>query len=708
MTKLSNLKLQLDRGFFGADCILLLRISILWNIWRDHLQKKNFSKKWSGVEVVILLYKNEMLRTGDFLNEKYRIEKLLGEGGMGIVYLGWDLVVERFVAVKEIKASLPDYDKYIERIKREAKLLARLNHPNIVILYDLIQCQDNWYIVMEYVEGVTLDKKLEQTGALPHRDATPILKQMLAALDHAHQAGIIHRDFKPGNVMIKADGQVKVMDFGLAKIQTPGSMTRSTKSEHTGGGTRYYLSPEQVESDGKVADHRSDIYSLGMTCYEVLTGYMPLKEKKTTVEIYNAILGDNFSPPIECNAKVPEKLSEIVRKAIALKPRDRFQSASEMLAAIEEFEKKAPSPPPKPFLITLLSFTIVILVLTLLTVFAVPDLPLRILKWVGILSPTKVAVYTAPAGAKIKFGGKPAGKSPLRSRFVNVDTLHVSIEESTYFSIDTSIVVKGATDTTLIFILKPAAIFAVEVVPEIAEVMIDGKIIPLAERKHIELAVSEHDLLIISEGYEAINGKIFLQHGLNPPRLDTLKLLRIAELLPPLKDTQRKQPIRPTRKDTAITTPTSSSSVEARPRTGILTFTINPPSDVYIGDSLAARAATQPSFPLPLDKYAVKVVHAELGRWSETIAITEQGASQEVDFTKKYTIRVLAFDENDEPRGANIYTDGLPSGQSTPANLLRNFGYHEFEVRLEGYQSERRVLNVEKNDKIVFKLKRSL
>src|SRR5262245_51595770 len=180
-----------------------------------------------------------MLKIGEVVSARYRIERVLGEGGMGVVYLSWDSVTERFVALKEIKSSLADFDRLIERIKKEAKVLAKLNHPNIVILHDLIQFQNNWYLVMEYVEGVTLEKKLEQAGALPHDEAIPIFIQILAALDHAHQAGVIHRDIKPGNVMIKSDWQVKVMDFGLAKLQPGGSITRSTKTEHPGGGTLY-------------------------------------------------------------------------------------------------------------------------------------------------------------------------------------------------------------------------------------------------------------------------------------------------------------------------------------------------------------------------------------------------------------------------------------------------------------------------------------
>jgi len=656
-----------------------------------------------------------MLNIGETVNERYRIEKTLGEGGMGIVYLGRDLMLERFVALKEIRASLPSYDKYIERIKKEAKALARLQHPNIVTVHDLIQYRNNWYIVMEYVEGVTLDKKLEQAGALPDQEATPIFKQILKALAHAHQAGIIHRDIKPGNVMSKSDGQVKVMDFGLAKDQTRLSATRSTKTEHTGG-TLYYLSPEQVESEGKVVDGRSDIYSLGMTCYEVLAGYMPLKEKKTTVAILNAILRDNFPPPTKFNATVPKELSKIVRKAIALKPAKRFQSAGEMLAEVEKFEtgqekNEDPVVANKRRIRLVLELTwgiiSVALVVALLTIFFVPDLPLRMLKWVGLRSPTRVAVYTEPAGAEIKLGGKSAGESPLLSRFVDVDTLEVTIEKSTYFSIDASIALKGVRDTTLSFILAPAATFAIATVPESAEIMIDGKTIPPAERENLELTVDEHHLRIVGAGYETIDEKIFLRQGLNAPRVDTLKQAMIAAPPKPAPKAKSKSPAKPASEDPVVTAPPATSVVDARPRTGILTLTINQPSEVYIGDSLAATAAAQARFTLPLGNYAVKVVHATMGRWSDKLTITEQGTSKEIDFTKKFTIRVLAVDSNGERIAAAIYLDNRSTGKLTPDKLPLNFGYHEIEVHLKGYESERREFNVEKDGKIEFMLNRA-
>jgi hypothetical protein len=156
-----------------------------------------------------------------------------------------------------------------------------------------------------------------------------------------------------------------------------------------------------------------------------------------------------------------------------------------------------------------------------------------------------------------------------------------------------------------------------------------------------------------------------------------------------------------------ITASTPSGSVTTPTPRGILKLTINPPSDVYIGDSLAAKAATQPSFTLPLGTYAIKVVHATLGNWLEDISMTEQGASAKIDFTKKYMIRVLAFDLNGETLGADIYLDGQPAGQLTPYKLPLNFGHHAIEVRLEGHENQRKEINVEKDDELVFTLKRS-
>jgi hypothetical protein len=299
-----------------------------------------------------------------------------------------------------------------------------------------------------------LDKKVEQIGALPHQEAAPVFKQMLAALDHAHQAGIIHRDIKPGNVMIKADGQVKMMDFGLAKIQTSASISRSTKTEHIGG-TLYYLSPEQVE--GKPVDQRSDIYALGMTCYEVLAGCTPLKEKKTTIEILNAIRRDHFPSPTKFNAAVPKELSKIVRKAIALKPKDRFQSTEEMLAAIAELEKKAPPPPRRKIrLVAEILWTIAIVLLTA-GVILFTDWDSRLIEALGLSKPTTLTILTEPDSASVRLDGRLVGRTPIKGYRSRLDTILALIQKENYQGLDTLVALQKGREMSLIFRLQALA-----------------------------------------------------------------------------------------------------------------------------------------------------------------------------------------------------------------------------------------------------------
>jgi len=686
-----------------------------------------------------------MLNIGEFLNDRYRIEKLLGEGGMGIVYLGRDLDLERFVAVKEIKAALPDYDKYIERIKKEAKILAKLNHPNIVILYDLIQYQDNWYLVMEYVEGVALDKKLEQAGALPYQEATPIFKQLLVALDHAHQAGVIHRDFKPGNAMIKADGQVKVMDFGLAKIQTNPGAARSSKSEQTGG-TLYYLSPEQVE--GKPVDHRSDIYSLGMACYEVLAGYMPLKEKKTTVEILNAIRRDNFPSPTKFKAAVPKELSKIVGKAIALKPEKRFQNAGEMLAAIEEIEQKAPLPPPRRRirLVVEIFWTIAIVLLTA-GVILFTDWDSRLIEAIGLSKPTILTIITEPDGAEVILNGKAMKDgTPLKKLRAKSDTNYVQIRRADFFGIDTTIVLQKSGDSTLTFSLKPLARIAALVKPPEAEIVFDGRAMPLSELSQLALPVGERRFVVALEGYKTIDTTIVLAQGLNTISFALEKIIRpppegriSLTSEPSSADVEMRGPVN-IRKQTPIknlkvpagkyeigiryakyadsllvATVDSggffSRHVKLKPLPGRLNLTINPKSAVYINERLVHENTDRYERKLAAGAYDLKISHSGTDAfWADSINIAPAGEfTKEFDFGREFRVRITTIDSasNDNP-SAEIYVDGVDIKKTTPNEIVLRFGHHEIEVRAEGYEPQRMKRNVESTTKLLqFKLKRS-
>jgi serine/threonine protein kinase len=267
---------------------------------------------------------------------KYRVESKLGEGGMGIVYKAWDTVLERPVALKMMHPALAQDEKLLHRFRSEAKALAQLEDPHIVAVYDLLESEGGLYIAMQFVEGATLAEKIRCGGALRHLEAVEILKQLLLSLKHAHGAGVIHRDIKPGNIIITPSGFVKVTDFGLAKIQ---HATLRTLSKITGGTLRY-MPPEQLRNLADV-DQRSDIYSAGMTFYEMLAGRLPFDQVEDLYLLSKLIVKGKHPPPEKYNPAAPKELSKIAMKAIAKEQQKRFQTADEMLEAVADFEKKA-------------------------------------------------------------------------------------------------------------------------------------------------------------------------------------------------------------------------------------------------------------------------------------------------------------------------------------------------------------------------------
>ncbi|HEX9006789.1 MAG TPA: protein kinase [Bacteroidota bacterium] len=261
--------------------------------------------------------------------DSYQILDVLGKGGMGIVYRAKDLMLEKDVAVKMMDAPLDPQGRLLKRFQEEARSLARLQHPNIVGIYALRESQLGLCIVMELVRGKTLTDIIKENGALPPERVKKIFLQCLNALDHAHREGIIHRDIKPGNIMLTDDDVVKITDFGLAKRMDP-SLAGSTVLV---GGTLYYSPPEQLDSLADV-DERGDIYSLGMTMYEALTGKVPFAETTSDFRIRQAIVEGDIPSPASMRSGIPRDLVQIVMKAISRDPKKRYQTAAEMLEAL--------------------------------------------------------------------------------------------------------------------------------------------------------------------------------------------------------------------------------------------------------------------------------------------------------------------------------------------------------------------------------------
>jgi eukaryotic-like serine/threonine-protein kinase len=272
---------------------------------------------------------------GRVFNRRYRLKEKIGSGGMAEVYLADDLQLNREVAVKVLHAQYAADPAFIQRFRQEAQAAANLNHPNIVNIHDWGNEGDLYYIVMEYVEGQDLKDILRSSGRLPPERAAEIAAEVCAALQFAHRNNLVHRDIKPHNIIITGTGQVKVMDFGIAREGNGGGITQTGMIM----GTPQYISPEQAQ--GLAVDGRSDIYSLGIVLYEMLAGQVPFDDPSPVAVTYKQVRED-ATPPSVINPEIPATLESIVMKAMSKNPANRFQSAQEMKADLLRFLEGMP------------------------------------------------------------------------------------------------------------------------------------------------------------------------------------------------------------------------------------------------------------------------------------------------------------------------------------------------------------------------------
>lgn len=263
---------------------------------------------------------------GILLDNRYRIVDKIGVGGMADVYLGEDTLLGRQVAIKVLHANFANDDEFVTRFKREAQAAGKLNHPNIVNMYDVGFDQNLHYIVMEYVDGETLKKYITRHGRLSIDEAVKFTIAIAEGLEHAHTMGIVHCDIKPHNVIITNTGRVKVTDFGIARAINATNTVMYTNSIL---GSAHYLSPEQAS--GKPVDGNTDIYSLGVVLYEMLTGRVPF-EGETPIAVALKHVREKVEPPTRYNPSIPPLLEAVVMKALSKNPADRFDSISDMIS----------------------------------------------------------------------------------------------------------------------------------------------------------------------------------------------------------------------------------------------------------------------------------------------------------------------------------------------------------------------------------------
>ncbi len=268
---------------------------------------------------------------GKKLDGRYEITELIGVGGMAEVYKGVDVMDHKDVAIKILKKEYAENEEFLRRFRNESKAIAVLSHPNIVKIYDVGFSEKIQYIVMEYIDGITLKEYIEEEKVLTWKDTVHFVIQILRALQHAHDKGIVHRDIKPQNIMMFTDGTIKVMDFGIAKFAREEGKTATDQAI----GSVHYISPEQASGD--VTDAKSDIYSVGAMMYEMLTGSKPF-DSDNPVAIAVMHMQDIPERPRALNPDIPDGLEEIVLRAMEKAPEDRYQSTAEMISDIDAFK----------------------------------------------------------------------------------------------------------------------------------------------------------------------------------------------------------------------------------------------------------------------------------------------------------------------------------------------------------------------------------
>jgi serine/threonine-protein kinase len=276
-----------------------------------------------------------MATTPHVLLDRYEVGRLLGAGGMAEVFEGRDRLLARRVAIKVLQAQFARDPSFLIRFKREAQAAASLSHPNIVGVYDTGTEDGTHFIVMEYVEGRTLKDVIRAEGPLYPERAAEVCADVCGALIAAHARGLIHRDIKPGNVMLTPEGKVKVMDFGIARATTSETITQTAAVV----GTAQYISPEQAQ--GQTVDYRSDLYSVGCCLFEMLTGTVPFTGATPVAIAYRHVREDP-TPPRMLNPDVPAPLEAITLKAMAKLPDNRYQTAAEMHDDLERFRNGQP------------------------------------------------------------------------------------------------------------------------------------------------------------------------------------------------------------------------------------------------------------------------------------------------------------------------------------------------------------------------------
>ena len=584
--------------------------------------------------------------------DSYHILDVVGKGGMGVVYKALDTALDKVVALKVMNPALADDDDLLRRFKAEARALGRLQHPHIVTVFAFRQAPPFLLIVTEYVEGGTLTDLIKRGGALPWQTAVPLMRQVLEAIAHAHRQKIIHRDIKPGNILLTETGVVKVTDFGLAKIQALAADGQATSTEFAAG-TLGYMPPEQLEGLSRV-DQRGDVYALGMTFYEMLAGGSPFRHLASPRAIQKALYNYGV-PALEQGLEpIPAPLVQMIMKALACDPDDRYVSADAMLAALNAWETGSVSGEASR---------------------AKSGLRFSLAAWTR--KPPR-----GPAETEILLTSTPSPElvvhPPRRQRPVGRP------RPSVYkvASVVASVLLFGVLLWPQRAPVAPPTIASQTVVAEPAPAA-PAEATPTSTRE--KPTPTQGNLPLQDNPPQPLLSTVTEQPSEEPEEAAVERIERQQEAVEPDMFLRTASADLPTAE---VKAPVLQQ--------GTLRIKPSPWGNVYVdGEPSAYEIDYWYTLTLPARSHRITVRNPVLGRTWEAELTPAPSDTQEVvvDFMARVSVSIAAKDTNGRPVFGEIYIDGEPTGDWSPRKISVYPGLHRFEVRAEGYtqQEVRRV-----------------
>ncbi len=623
----------------------------------------------------------------------FRILEELGRGGMGVVYKAEDVALARPVALKMIARELSRDESFVRRFRSEARALARINSSYITSIYALRRTEDGIFIVMEFIGGGTLGDLMER-GPVKWAAIRPAVLEMISALEHAHGVGVIHRDIKPGNILLTEAGHVKVTDFGLAKLHTADQGVTVTQGI---AGTLYYMSPEQVKGERNL-DGRSDLYALGITIYEALSGRLPFERGGSEFSTMRKIVEDEYPPLGQFVPDLPPGVEAAVMKALAKNPDDRYANAAAMCAAFDAIPGAAAHAPvvangaPRREAETVIAGEAYQqapvkpvrekralpkqgLVIGGGVLAAVVLAVLAFLLWPGA---TTLSVATNPPGAVVTLDGQQLGRTPLESVAVKGDGGRLRVERTGYALVDTLISFAEGGPLNLRFPLvalaSPSgegsvALLNVTSNPSGATVLINGERVGQTPYTHRDSTARPLAVRIERRGYQP-----WSQTGV---ALDPGTPTEIRA------DLERADaPTTPADTRPVDTRPTDTGPPDTGPaQQGTLTVSANPGGTVTVAGQSRTDSGT---FSVPAGSTRIRCQNPLYGTFEGTVNVRGgQTATATCYFTATVNVNVTT---DEGPTWGSVWVDGRNAGE-TPASLTLGPGTHTVEVRRAGYQT---------------------